>query len=324
MKPAEQQLRQRALAVVAGVLQNPSGQILIAQRPEHGNEPGQWEFPGGKIRVGEGVQAALIRELREELGIEALEPQSYALVRWRGPPRHLNLHACLVDRWSGEPAAVEHQALRWVYPVELIRYPMPAPDRPIRARLALPRRYLITPEPGDDRENFLAQFEQAIENPDLGIASLRAKHLPEAKREALAVKFLERARCRRPDLLVLIHGEHDLAGRLGFDGVHLSSRQTLTMQTRPLPESKWVFASCHNPQELSAAERLGCDAITMSPVLPTTSHAGQSSIDWTGLATAARRTHLPCFALGGMAPADLAAACAAKAHGIAAIRSLWG
>jgi 8-oxo-dGTP diphosphatase len=76
--------------------------------------------------------------------------------------------------------------------------------------------------------------------------------------------------------------------------------------------------------ELKAAERLGRDAVSMSPVRLTATHPEQASIDWTGLAAAARYTYLPCFALGGMSPADLSVASAAGAHGIAAIRSLWG
>lgn len=313
----------RALAVVAGVLIDARGRVLIAQRAATGNEPGKWEFAGGKIRPGETALAALRRELDEELGIAVDAASELSVVRWRGAPRSLNLHTFKVDAWRGEPRAREHQALRWVAPSELIRYSMPAPDRPIRARLALPQQYLITPEPEGNSAAFVERFARAIANPDLGIVSLRAKLLGADDTAVLAERLLACARAQRPGLIVLIHGAVDVARQLGFDGVHLSSSQLVSLRERPLPESAWVLASCHNAVELSAAEALGVDAATLSPVRATASHPHAKPIGWRQLGNWSGRTWLPVYALGGVSAPDLAVARGVGAHGIAAIRGLW-
>lgn len=315
---------QRALAVVAGVLIDASGRVLIAQRAATGSEAGKWEFAGGKIRPGESALAALGRELAEELGIQISTAEPLSVVRWRGAPRPLNLHTFMVRGWHGEPHPHEHQALRWVAPAELINYLMPAPDRPVRARLALPRQYLITPEPGASGNAFVEDFARAIDNPDVGMVSLRAKLLDRAALAALADRVLARARAQRPDLIVLIHGAIDIARSLGFDGVHLSARQLQTLPERPMPEASWVLASCHSSAELAAAETLGADAATLSPVHSTRTHPLAKPLGWQRLASCARRTWLPTYALGGIERNDLAHARQIGAHGIAAIRGLWG
>lgn len=314
----------RALAVVAGVLMDGEGRVLIAQRAVQGQDGGLWEFPGGKIAVGERPADALIRELNEELGIVIDAPEPLTVVRWRGPPRNLNLHAFVCRRWNGEPHAHEHQALRWLAPVALRQFSMPAPDRPIRARLALPRQYLITPEPDvGHQQAFMSDLARTLENPDIGIVSLRAKSCELAQLEGLAEAMLGQVRSWRPELLVLLHGLPDLALQLGFDGVHLSSRQLRELNRRPLPESFWLFASCHDRAELRAAEALGVDAVSLSPVQQTASHPLASALGWADFSAAARSTCLPCFALGGVGPAELESAIAHGAHGVAGIRAYW-
>lgn len=323
MSPDQSGSEAHVLAVVAAVLVNADGQVLIAQRSANGSEPHLWEFPGGKIGVGESAAQALVRELQEELALGAVTLESLAVVRWRGQPRKLDLHTYKCLHWCGEPVALEHQALKWVAPSQLLQYAMPAPDRPIRARLALPQSYLITPEPSAPRSEFLAHFEVSIANPDIGIASLRAKWLPKTELAKLAERLLERARQLRPDLIVLIHGQPELAMQLGFDGVHLSSQQLREYSRRPLPETKWIFASCHDQIELSLAEHLGADAVTYSPVLHTVSHPQSTPRGWMNLKATVESTCLPCYALGGIGLADMPAVLSAGAHGMAAIRAFW-
>ncbi len=121
------------LLVVACALIDGQGRILLARRPEGKKLAGLWEFPGGKMDPGELPEAALVRELKEELGIEVraadLAPFAFASHGYEG--FHLLMPLYLCRRWSGQPAAREGQALAWVAPDRLVEYPMPPADRPL-------------------------------------------------------------------------------------------------------------------------------------------------------------------------------------------------
>ena len=119
--------------VVAVALVDVDGRVLIAQRPEGKAMAGLWEFPGGKVDPGETPEAALIRELREELGIDTAEsclaPLTFASHRYDSFHLLMPLYAC--RRWLGTVTAKEHQNLAWVRPVRLGDYPMPPADAPL-------------------------------------------------------------------------------------------------------------------------------------------------------------------------------------------------
>ena len=107
----------------------------------------------------------------------------------------------------------------------------------------------------------------------------------------------------------------DLGLRLGAveQGEPPASRET----------ARLVGASCHQPADLAAAERIGADCAVYGPVLPTASHPGAAGIGWAGLQAAIALTPVPVFALGGVGPADLDQAMRAGAHGIAMQRAAW-
>ncbi len=113
-----------------------AGQFLIAKRAPGGAYGGCWEFPGGKVELGETPQDALKRELAEELGIvvEIGDVQSVAFDE--NEDRELILMVFLCEHVSGEPAALEVAAFKWVSPQVLVEIPMPPPDRPAQIRLA--------------------------------------------------------------------------------------------------------------------------------------------------------------------------------------------
>ena len=104
--------------VVAGVLVDVRGRVLLAQRPQGKHLEGLWEFPGGKREPGESSAAALVRELREELGIEAEAGDTLLQLPWDYGIKALVLEIMRVPRWRGEPQSCEGQALRWVAPSE--------------------------------------------------------------------------------------------------------------------------------------------------------------------------------------------------------------
>jgi len=123
--------------VVACALVDTDRRVLIAQRPENKQLAGLWEFPGGKIEAGETPEAALIRELDEELGIETkqacLAPLTFASHTYEGFHLMMPLYVC--RKWQGTPVAKEHSALKWVRPQHLRDYPMPPADEPLIAPL---------------------------------------------------------------------------------------------------------------------------------------------------------------------------------------------
>jgi 8-oxo-dGTP diphosphatase len=127
----------RSVLVAAAALVDSDGRVLIAQRPEGKQLAGLWEFPGGKVEPGETPETALIRELREELGIEVtracLAPFVFASHTYED--FHLLMPLFLIRRWAGTVVAHEHAALRWVKPARLGEYPMPPADEPLVAWL---------------------------------------------------------------------------------------------------------------------------------------------------------------------------------------------
>ena len=128
---------QKILLVVACALIDADRRVLIAQRPENKTFAGLWEFPGGKIEAGESPEAALIRELEEELGISTkqacLAPLSFVSHSYENFHLLMPLYVC--RKWQGQPHAKEHQALKWVRPQALRDYPMPPADEPLIASL---------------------------------------------------------------------------------------------------------------------------------------------------------------------------------------------
>jgi 8-oxo-dGTP diphosphatase len=122
-----------SLFVVAAALVDRDGRLLVQQRPDGLAMAGLWEFPGGKVETGETPEAALIRELREELTIDVdhacLAPACFASDRIGD--RHLLLLLYICRKWRGNPVAHHASALRWVRPVELHALAMPPADKPL-------------------------------------------------------------------------------------------------------------------------------------------------------------------------------------------------
>ena len=120
--------------VTAAVLQR-DGKILLAKRPSKGLLGGMWEFPGGKVEKGEGLEACLAREIREELGAEIQVTEVFGIYRHAYTHFRITLHAFLCQLTAGEPKPVETAGLVWVVPAELSNYPMGKVDRQIAGRL---------------------------------------------------------------------------------------------------------------------------------------------------------------------------------------------
>ncbi|MFY2763352.1 Nudix family hydrolase [Arenimonas sp. MALMAid1274] len=305
--------------VVAAVLRDARGRILLARRTAGRDLAGRWEFPGGKVEPGETALQALDRELHEELGIRVLAATPLIAVPQAYPGKRIVLDVYEVQGFEGTPRGRERQALAWSPPERLASYPMPPADRPVVAALTTSDRYAISPEPGD-RTAFLAQLDRTLASGVRRI-QLRARQLDTPSLARLARDA--QIRCRAAGAELLLNGEPGLAAELGL-GLHLRSAQLRSLDTRPvLADGQPMAASCHDADELAQAERLGLDFVVLGPVRATESHPGASPLGWERFAALREAVSLPIYALGGMRHADLAPARRRGGQGIAGIRGLW-
>jgi 8-oxo-dGTP diphosphatase len=136
---------ERPLTVVAvGIIQDSANRILVARRPPTSHQGGKWEFPGGKIQSGEGVPAALARELHEELGVEVRVSCPLRRVVHHYPEKSVLLDVWRVLDYAGEARGREGQPIQWVTRSELKHLQLPDADQPILQALDLPPLYVVS------------------------------------------------------------------------------------------------------------------------------------------------------------------------------------
>lgn len=305
--------------VVAGVLVDARGRILLARRTAGRDLAGAWEFPGGKLERDETPLQALDRELNEELGIHVHAAEPLISVPHASNGKRIVLDVYRVTSFGGKPKGCEKQALAWAPPEKLATYPMPPADRPVVAALTQPDRCLITPEPGADFDMFLARLEQALQaglrRVQLRAPSLEAKVLAELAARA-------KSHCDHHRAELLINGDASLAQDLGC-GLHLRSEQLKACAQRPVPESRLLSAACHDAAELAHAQSIGVDFVLLGPIQATASHPDRKALGWTKFSRLRESVAMPIYALGGMGADDIGKARRHGAQGIAAIRGLW-
>ena len=117
--------------VVAALIYDELGRVLVTQRPAGKSRAGQWEFPGGKIEGGESGAEALRRELREELGVQVTAARSLLELAHEYPEQQVLLSAWIVEAMQGVPCGLEGQSLRWALPAALRSLPLLPADLPI-------------------------------------------------------------------------------------------------------------------------------------------------------------------------------------------------
>ena len=310
-----------SIPVVAGVIRDAAGRVLVAERPAGKHLAGFWEFPGGKNDPGETSLDALRRELAEELGIRVDAAEPLIAVPWSYPEKRIVLDAWIVTAYAGEVHAREHEALRWVDPADLANLPMPPADRPIVTALRLPERYLVTPTlASNGRDALLAGIERACL---AGIRLIQLRQPTWTRHEIESLAAHARAITARHHAALLVNGDFEIAARCDLGGVHVPARIARTLDARPLPANRWFAVSCHDEDELAHAARIGADFVTLAPVAPTPSHPDATPLGWQRFAELVAASPLPVYALGGVGPADLATARCNGGQGIAAIRALW-
>lgn len=317
------------LQVAVAVVRNGRGEILIAQRPLHAHQGGLWEFPGGKIERGETIQAALKRELHEEIGI-VIEPERRLIEiqhDYGDKSVHLNVWLCAYAGILEQSLGLEGQAIRWLPVEQLAYYNFPRANQAILKALSLPVCYLVSPEPIKGQETlFLSELDQSLKQGQT-LVQLRAPQLGDDAYIALAQRAL--ALCQQRGAGLMIKGLHRYERLPGAAGLHLTASELKCCATEPqklrsaLPDGYWLAASCHSPEEISWAIAVGADFITLSPVGLSQSHPDASPMGWQQFQAWARQAAMPVYAQGGLGPPDLYQSWCMGAQGVAAIRSLW-
>ena len=303
------------------------GRIVISKRQPHQYMGGLWEFPGGKAMPGESPQAALARELQEELGITPITPRPLIKIPHRYPDRDILLEVWRVTKWRGALRGNEGQIIKAVPPEQLHHYPFPPANHPVITAARLPDTYLITPDLPPDPAAvppFLAALEAALAQ-GAELLQLRQTCLPPAAYRQLAREVIPL--CHAHHCRVLLNAPPalatTLAAPLDADGIHLNQHRAKQYTERPLPRAMLLAISCHTPTQLSHAQQLAADFAVLGPVQKTPTHPTTPPIGWPAFTATVEPATLPVYALGGLRKADIPTAQAAGGQGIAGIRGLW-
>jgi 8-oxo-dGTP diphosphatase len=308
----------RPVEVAAGVLLTGEGEFLLTQRPDGKPYAGYWEFPGGKVEPGEPAEAALARELREELGIEVTRACPWIVREHTYAHAHVRLRFFRVLGWNGRPRSREAQALSWQRLDAIGVGPVLPANGPVLRALALPPVLGITDAWQRGERVALDRLDAALAR-GLRIVMIREKTMPQEQLRVFVGEVLRR--CAGVGALAVLNGDEELARHCAMDGVHLPSAQLLRCSRRP--DLRWCGASCHDTRELERAAALGFDYVVLGPVQHTPSHPHAAALGWDRVASLVREYPLPVYALGGLTLRDLRAACGAGAQGVAMVRGAW-
>ena len=301
--------------VAAAVIERP-GEILLAQRPEGKPYPGYWEFPGGKIEAGEDPRAALVRELKEELGIEVTDATPWITRVYAYTHATVRLHFWRVSAWRGEPQPLEDQAIRWQRVGATDVSPMLPANAPVLAALELPAIMVVSNASAGGIDDWVA----GLSNRAMGermLVQIREKGMHRQQLQHLLSRALVRARPFGSIVVV----NSDCGTFPQCDGVHLTSRALMALTARPAGSP--VGASCHDAAELDHAAKLGLDYALLGPVKETASHPSVAPLGWERFEQLARERPLPVYAIGGLARADLPEARRRGAQGVALLRAAF-
>ena len=314
-------MNSEVIHVAVAAITNTKGEVLVSQRLKGTHLEGYWEFPGGKLEPGEAIETGLQRELQEELGITATAYSPLIRVRHSYPEKNVLLDVWRIDAFQGQPRGLEGQPIEWRDIVSLKAEDFPPADVPIISALSLPDRYLITGQFADASE-FELRLQRALEE-GIRLVQLRLTHeWSQQQDEAMANTIIDIANdlCGQYSARLLLNTQQRY-NATATTGVHLNSRQLMSLTTRPRTEL--LSASCHSREQLEQAQAIGADFILLSPVQPTASHPDARPLGWQTFKDMVETVNIPVYALGGVSTEDISKAKLSGAQGVAAISAFW-
>lgn len=302
------------ISIVLGIFRNEAGEIFITRRHKNLHQGGLWEFAGGKVEKHETLTQALVRELQEEIGINAINSIPLIQLTHRYEDRIVHLNAFEITRYEGKPKSLLGQEFAWVKISDLKNFDFPAANNAILTALSLPSFYAIL---NDDCSDLLANLQHLL-NQGVRLIQARLKNLSGEKvREFFEVAY---PLCNEKNALLLVNSGTANFSKMPCDGIHLTSSDLEMCHFRP-KNLRWFSASCHSQEQLKHAQKIGVDFVVLSPVLKTQTHLDVQPLGWEKFENFILECNVPVYALGGLEKNDLKKAKLVGAQGIAGIRA---
>lgn len=281
------------------------GKILVGWREEQQHQGGKHEFPGGKVEQGETPEEACRREIYEEVGIGLKDWYQFDYIHHEYDDIIVNLHL-FHSYVPDELLNLIHQPWAWYTREQLLHLNFPKANKDIIKRLYWPHLIKIsnTLNPVESSE---ALLYWRIEN--------------ESEQYIEQLTALNEG--QRSNLIINVDIWHQLSPELQkqIKTVHLKQSQLMNLHKGDLTVGVRYIAACHDAVSLKQAQQIGCDAVFISPVKPTTTHPEAVALGWERFSDLAQNSQIPVFALGGVHPEDLATAQQHGAYGLAGIRN---
>lgn len=281
------------------------GKILVGWREEQQHQGGKHEFPGGKVEQGETPEEACRREIYEEVGIGLKDWHQFDYIHHEYDDIIVNLHL-FHSYVPDELLNLIHQPWAWYTRDQLLHLNFPKANKNIIKRLYWPHLIKIS--------NTL----KPVENSDALLYWRIEEFEPQYIEQLTALDEGQRS-----SLIINIDMWQQLSPELQkqIKTVHLKQSQLMNLHKGDLTVGVRYIAACHDAVSLKQAQQIGCDAVFISPVKPTTTHPEAVALGWERFSDLAQNSQIPVFALGGVHPDDLATAQQHGAYGLAGIRN---
>ncbi|MFA2943822.1 NUDIX domain-containing protein [Acinetobacter pittii] len=281
------------------------GKILVGWREEQQHQGGKHEFPGGKVEQGETPEEACRREIYEEVGIGLKDWHQFDYIHHEYDDIIVNLHL-FHSYVPDELLNLIHQPWVWYTRDQLLHLNFPKANKNIIKRLYWPHLIKISNTLSTVESSDTLLYWRIEEFEPQYIEQLTA--LDEGQRSSLIIN-IDMWQQLRPELQKQIKT------------VHLKQSQLMNLHKGDLTVGVRYIAACHDAVSLKQAQQIGCDAVFISPVKPTTTHPEAVALGWERFSDLAQNSQIPVFALGGVHPDDLATAQQHGAYGLAGIRN---
>lgn len=281
--------------------------VLVGWREAKQHQGNKHEFPGGKVEEGESPLAACRREIYEEVGIGLQDWHAFDVIRHEYDDVIVNLHLfhALV------PSALLNeiqQPWRWYSRDELLSLNFPKANQAMIKRLHWAHQIKIL-----DRLNALDALK---------LDQLMYWRVEGTQAQIIEISGLSVERLSKLIVNIELYQQLNSIQQQAISAIHLKQSQVMALMQGDLITGKRYIAACHDLVSMKQAEKMGCDAILLSPVLATETHPEARALGWEQFKNLAAQVEIPVFALGGMQTGDLLTAQQQGAYGIAGIRFL--